>query len=50
VTRQEALDYVIERLTHEANVRPDQQLVDVLHRKLAAIEALTELRAQLELT
>ena len=44
MTSIEALDYVIERLKHEASVRPVAQRPEVLQRKLDAIETLSALR------
>jgi hypothetical protein len=44
VTSIEALEYVIERLSHETSLRPERQLPDVLQRKLDVIETLTALR------
>jgi hypothetical protein len=47
VTHSEALEYVLERLSREATVRPKDQHPEALARKLGAIEALTELRDSL---
>ena len=43
----DALTYAIERLAHEASIRPADQNPDALARKLAAIESLVALRASL---
>lgn len=48
MTQIEALEYVLERLTHEASIRPAEQNKEALDRKLAAIEALVALRAGLQ--
>lgn len=47
MTSIEALTYTIDRLCHEAGIRPDQQHPEALQRKLDAIQALAALRDSL---
>jgi hypothetical protein len=44
MTSIEALTFAIERLAHEASIRPERQHPDALQRKLDAIETLSALR------
>ena len=47
MTTSEALTYAIERLCHEASVKPQEQHPEALARKLAAIDSLSSLRDSL---